>query len=241
MGNATHHTDARGFAGLSSLVTQLDDEPVVAAKQSVAPVAREKPSTPKKAAAALTRKRSSSGWGGTIALLFLVGVLSTAFVRSNGQQETAARAPDPPTVIVTAAPLPKPAKAVEASNSTPEPTTDEQPSLTFGAKIDGVSTSFVSVDGQIPGMVRPAIGTGKVLSVGEIRYCLAEGIRIDAGNAALDDTNNGQVDRFNSFVKDYNARCGNYRYVPSAMTKARSDVALVKTKLQAEGRNRVKL
>lgn len=85
---------------------------------------------------------------------------------------------------------------------------------------------------------RPAINRGGTLTQNEIVYCLAEEIRIDASEGTLDETSNYQIDRFNSFVDDYNSRCSNYQYYEDAMTAARSSIARRRREIQQEGASR---
>ena len=82
---------------------------------------------------------------------------------------------------------------------------------------------------------KPPIGHNRVLSVSQIRYCLAEDIRMEAAESVLDDYNVSQIDRFNEYVKDYNYRCGEYRYYDGAMTTARSDTLLHRDEIRSEG------
>lgn len=85
----------------------------------------------------------------------------------------------------------------------------------------------------------PAPGDGyRVLSESEIRYCLAEDIRMAAASSALNRYDGSAVSLFNLHVDDYNARCGNYRYRDAAMANARSDVERHRASIEAEGRAR---
>lgn len=86
---------------------------------------------------------------------------------------------------------------------------------------------------------RPAAGgRERVLDMAEIRYCLAEEIRMTAAEAAVNSYNDAEVDRFNVYVDDYNSRCGQYRYRSGAVERARADVERYRASLQAEGRAR---
>jgi hypothetical protein len=68
----------------------------------------------------------------------------------------------------------------------------------------------------------PSAGTGNVLNASEILYCMAEQTRIDAHRGTLDSYNSYSVSRFNASVRDYNARCGQYRYKRSAYSRAQA-------------------
>jgi len=77
-----------------------------------------------------------------------------------------------------------------------------------------------------------------VFSTAQIRYCLAEDIRMDGAKAALNNYSDSDVDRFNAMVADYNSRCGSFRYRSGALESARRDVEPYRSQLQAEGRSR---
>jgi hypothetical protein len=72
--------------------------------------------------------------------------------------------------------------------------------------------------------VKPPAEENRVLTVGEIRYCLAEDIRLDAIDPLVDTTSAREVNRFNARVHDYNSRCARSRYARDAFERARRDV-----------------
>jgi len=84
----------------------------------------------------------------------------------------------------------------------------------------------------------PPVGQNMVLSTAQIRYCLAEDIRMDGAKAAINNYIESDVDRFNAMVADYNSRCGSFRYRSGALESARRDIEPYRSELQAEGRNR---
>ncbi|MFW4597533.1 peptidoglycan-binding domain-containing protein [Pseudomonas aeruginosa] len=85
---------------------------------------------------------------------------------------------------------------------------------------------------------QPSIGRNNVLSTAQIRYCLAEKIRLDAAESVINNYVESDVDRFNGYVNDYNSRCGEFRYRQGALESARRDVEPYRSQLQAEGRSR---
>ena len=89
-----------------------------------------------------------------------------------------------------------------------------------------------------PRLSKPSIGRNNVLSTDEIRYCLAEKIRLDAAETVLNTYREPDVDRFNRYINDYNSRCGEYRYRPGSFDRARRDVEPYRSQLQSEGRSR---
>lgn len=85
---------------------------------------------------------------------------------------------------------------------------------------------------------KPPVGSSLVLSNAQIRYCLAEDIRMDAAKAVADSYSADDVERFNRMVADYNSRCANFRYRRGALESARQDVTPYRSQLQSEGRGR---
>lgn len=85
----------------------------------------------------------------------------------------------------------------------------------------------------------PPQGRDMVLTAAQVRYCVAEDIRIDAARALVYGHNSLDVDRFNEYVGDYNSRCGKFRYRQGALESARRDLAPYQNVLQSEGRNRI--
>jgi hypothetical protein len=71
-----------------------------------------------------------------------------------------------------------------------------------------------------------------VLSVPEIRWCIREGIRIEAMRDVID--NNAGIDEFNRIVNDYNSRCGSYRYRQGSQSRAERDVEAYRSQIVAE-------
>jgi hypothetical protein len=89
-----------------------------------------------------------------------------------------------------------------------------------------------------PSESKPSIGTNHLLSAAEIRYCLAESIRIEAARNVMDKQSSSHIARFNRYVDDYNSRCSKYRYRAGALERARRDINPYRGQIRAEGRNR---
>lgn len=84
----------------------------------------------------------------------------------------------------------------------------------------------------------PPAGTNTVLSSAQLRYCLAEDIRLESAKAVVNNYIDAHVDRFNGMVSDYNNRCSQFRYRKGALESARNEVERYRADLQAEGRGR---
>ncbi|TFI47084.1 hypothetical protein E4O93_14615 [Diaphorobacter sp. DS2] len=89
-----------------------------------------------------------------------------------------------------------------------------------------------------PEETKPPVGQDLVFSTAQIRYCLAEDIRMDGAKSAVNNYSDSDVDRFNAMVADYNSRCGSFRYRSGALESARRDIERYRSQLQAEGRSR---
>ena len=85
---------------------------------------------------------------------------------------------------------------------------------------------------------KPPVDSNLVLSFAQIRYCLAEDIRLSGAKAAVNNYIDADVDRFNAMVADYNSRCGSFRYRRGVLESARTDIEPYRSQLQREGRSR---
>lgn len=106
---------------------------------------------------------------------------------------------------------------------------DSQPSVSIEPKNVAVLS--------MPQEIKPPAGQNQILSTAEIRYCLAENIRIDGAQIVVGNVDS-ELDRFNEMVADYNSRCGSFRYRDGALENARGDIEPYHNKFLAEGRNR---
>ena len=84
----------------------------------------------------------------------------------------------------------------------------------------------------------PPVGSGSVLTAPQIRYCTAENIRLDAAKEVINQFNDSDIDRFNAIVADYNSRCSNFRYRKGALETARNEVERFRSDYVAQGRQR---
>lgn len=79
---------------------------------------------------------------------------------------------------------------------------------------------------------KPSIGTNNVLSIPQIQWCLREGIRINTMRDIID-TNEG-IDEFNRIVRNYNSRCGSYRYRRGSRKSAEQQVEAYRERIVSE-------
>ncbi len=81
----------------------------------------------------------------------------------------------------------------------------------------------------------PPVGQDLILSEAQIRYCLAEDIRLDAARTALNLYNQADVDRFNAMIASYNSRCKSFTYHKRDMEIARDAIEPFRSDIQKEG------
>ncbi len=89
-----------------------------------------------------------------------------------------------------------------------------------------------------PEEVKPPVGQNLVLSTAQIMYCLAEDIRIDSASTVVNNYSDFDVNRFNAMVTDYNSRCASFRYKTGALESARRNIDPYRSQIKAEGINR---
>lgn len=89
-----------------------------------------------------------------------------------------------------------------------------------------------------PSEEKPPVGTNLVLESAQLRYCVAENIRLDSAKGALNETIESDIARFNGMVTDYNSHCGEFRYRRGTLESAKSEVERYRAQLQSEGRSR---
>lgn len=222
----------KGFSGLSSMVSDVDaavanaekasraavDTSGAAGQGETAPQQRQPTDAPQPRSEAYQQPSSQpSSFGGPSAGKWLLGigavigviwVLSESGNKSTPPSPTYTPSPQPP---VTSSPAP----SWQPPPAAPRPQTPSRPSEE-----------------------KPPVGTDLVLSIPQIRYCVAEDIRLDAAKGVINNYVETDVDRFNAMVADYNSRCSRFRYRRGALESARSDVEAIRSLLQAEGRSR---
>lgn len=224
MGNENESNERQGttgFAGLASLLSNVDDvadPPPQAAVQSQTNAPKPKPPPPTQPSPTQIFPADTQGKSGgssiakpmlmTIGILVLIAIL-LSMANNNG-----------------------------ATTSTQSPSQDS--GAAQSANVDessspGVSADVNSYGASAPSEAIPPVGTDNILSTTQITYCLAQNIRLDAAQAALNQYSSEDVDRFNAMIADYNARCGQYRYEEGSKEAAQSAVEPFRQTYQAQG------
>lgn len=216
--------DKKGFSGLSDLASEVSgiDEPIKPEPKAEAkPSAPKQPPQPQREAAPSEPERKttsspppietvssgkSGGGSGGKWILGIIGVIFVIWLINSGDQSNKKPSYTPPSS----------SQSYSYPQSTPAPAV-QTPSTTQSAGLQ---------------YTKPSVGTNNVLSVPEIRWCIREGIRIEAMRDVID--NNAGIDEFNRIVNDYNSRCGSYRYREGSQSRAERDVEAYRSQIVSE-------
>jgi hypothetical protein len=80
---------------------------------------------------------------------------------------------------------------------------------------------------------RPPAGQSTPFDAAQIRYCLAENVRLAAARGVV--SSGPEIGRFNSMIDDYNARCSSYQYHAGQLESVQREVQARTSVLRAEG------
>lgn len=210
--------EGKGFAGLSSLVSEVDTTLPPAVKEELADTSGASPSTPRRATQPDQPQPSqpqtyqeppqpSSGSSGGKWVLGIAAIISVLWLIGQSNKNTSSPAPSysPPAQTAT-------------SSYSPPPAQPQAPSR--------------------PAESKPPVGQNLVFSRDQIAYCVAEDIRMEGAKSAVTAVNNysdSDVDRFNTMVADYNSRCSSFRYRKGALESVRSSIEPYRSQLYSEG------
>nr|CAQ35003.1 hypothetical protein [Photobacterium damselae subsp. piscicida] len=216
--------DKKGFSGLSHLASEVSD---INEHIKPEPKTEAKPSTPKQppqhqrdTTTSVPEQKSTSspppvetvntgnneGGSGGKWILGIISVIFVIWLINNAEQSN-----KKPSYT-----QPSSSQSYGSPKSTPAPVAQVQ-STTQSAGLQ---------------YTKPSVGTNNVLSVPEIRWCIREGIRIEAMRDIID--NNTGIDEFNQIVNDYNSRCGSYRYREGSQSRAERDVEAYRSQIVSE-------
>ncbi|SEA90679.1 peptidoglycan-binding domain-containing protein [Acidovorax soli] len=218
--------EGKGFAGLSSLVSDVDTtlllsaktEPAAAAPGAGRPAPQSQPAQPQPQPQPSQHQTyqepaqpPSSGSSGGKWILGIAAVIGLLWLIGQSNKNTTS---------------PAPAYSPPAQSTAPSYTPPPQPQAP-----------------SRPVETKPPVGQDLVLSREQIRYCLAEDIRIDGAKSALNNYTDVDVDRFNAMVADYNSRCSSFKYQTNNrgrndLNSSQRDIEPFRSQLQSEGRSR---
>lgn len=217
--------EGKGFAGLSSLVSDVDTTPPPPAPKTesagsttstgrpASQAAQPQSQQPTQRQAYQEPPQPSSGSSGGKWILGIAAVVGLLLLIGQSNKNTPS-------------PAPAPAYSPPAQSAAPSYSPPAQPQAP-----------------SVPQESKPPVGQDLVFSIAQIRYCLAEDIRIEGAKAALNNYSDSDVDRFNAMVADYNSRCSSFKYQTNNrgrndLNSAQRDIEPYRSQLQAEGRSR---
>ena len=216
--------ESKGFAGLTSLISEVDTAPPPTLKpksanrsktSSISPQPSSQtaqPELPPQGAKRQTRLESSQPTSGSSGPIWVLGItacliiLLTALLRLDEAGESSTQRSD--------------------LNATSE----------INSQHGG--TEPLPQKSIYPEEIQPPIGHENILSTAQIRYCLAEEIRLDGAQSSINNYVEADVNRFNSMVADYNSRCGAFRYRRGDLESAKSEIEPFRKRLLEAGRSR---
>ena len=182
--------EGKGFAGLSSLVSDVDTTPPPPAPKTESAGSTKsterpdseapRPQQPTQRQAYQEPPQPSSGSSGGKWILGIAAVVGLLWLIGQSNKNT---------------PSPAPAYSPPAQSAAPSYSPPAQPQAP-----------------SVPQESKPPVGQDLVFSTAQIRYCLAEDIRMEGAKAALNNYSDSDVDRFNAMVADYNSRCSSFKY-----------------------------
>jgi peptidoglycan hydrolase-like protein with peptidoglycan-binding domain len=214
--------EGKGFAGLSSLVSDVDTTPPSAANAEPAAAApgagrparqpaQPQPQPSQRQTYQEPAQPPSSGSSGGKWVLGIAAVIGVLWLIGQSDKNTTSPAPaySPPAQTATPSYSPPPAE--------PQAPSSPQESM-------------------------PPVGQNQVLSTAQIRYCLAEDIRMESAKSTINNYIESDVARFNAMVADYNSRCSSFQYQTNNrgrndLNSAQRDVEPFRSQLQSEGRS----
>jgi hypothetical protein len=87
----------------------------------------------------------------------------------------------------------------------------------------------------------PPVGTDNRLSVSQIRWCVYEKARLEKTEqlAGTLDLTQDTANRLNQYVRDYNSRCGSFRYRSGDLERVQAELPLVGPILDTEVSGRI--
>jgi len=239
-----HQDKPKGFRGLSKLVSDLSDlsSPELSKEEARPHSASSKgkpTSTPSESVSWVPERggqessaNSEGAWGvgGVLIFGFVVLLVIGGMVANDESRQS----------VISSAPEGQSSSTSISVDQTPQgqdgPDTNSESEKIPGNIQSQSSTQYSDepVEAQMFSTKKPPVGTDHVHSTSEIRWCLAEGIRIDAVRS-FNETQADVAD-FNRWVDDYNSRCGSYRYRQGNLSSAKRDVEAHRSEVREAAR-----
>lgn len=232
---ANDDNDKKGFGGFSDLVSDVSqDIATPAAEPEPAVILAQAGNTNKQPPPPTQQRKSASSPGNKLSTVtdsnfgwwLLAPVIFIAiYAVLNLENEEAA--------------APVPAPSYEAPyNSADDYSGITAPAPEYSEPTPSVEPAPAPIE-QASSAEIPPVGDGQVFSANQIRYCHAEGIRIDTIKKAVDNYSQYEVDSLNKNVGDFNSRCSHFRYRSGTLERVQNEEQVNRTKYVMEGLKRL--
>ncbi len=147
-------------------------------------------------------------------------------------------APPPPEVAVPApAPAPAPAPVVPPVAETPAPApATVPPPATSPVPVPVERPAEPPRAADLPREVKPPVGEGRLFDAGQIRYCVAQNMRLSVQNKLVRAESTPEVNRYNDLLGDYNLRCRNFKYERGELQRVLAAVETDRPAIEAQAK-----
>lgn len=224
--------DKKGFGGFAGLLSDVSEEIKAAAQEPASEQAHEvtqtthstshqtatPPRQPSPPPLPLDTPGGKSGFDSGWAWAGLVVFILIAIAANSGKKEE-------PTVPIAA-------PAHESSYEAPISSVDSAP--VAEARVADFAPAEINDSEEMP-----PVGSGLVFTAHEIRYCLAEDVRLSTIKKAIDNYSQTEVNRFNAAIDDFNSRCSSYKYSRGTLGSIQDEVNSRHAPLVLEGLERL--
>jgi hypothetical protein len=230
---------AKGFAGLSTMVGDAGagdvavqpvpaslarpDLPGTAAATTEVPEnepnSPEQP-TPEIPAAQDHQGSQEDGQGKLLIGIAMVALVAIFFASKSGV---------PPTLSAPSTPVSASSDQIPSPISAAPVPAEPAPSLSV------LESPPVRLDTR-PALEMPLPGEGQTLNLAQLRYCVAQGFRIDGARLAVNSADPVAIAQFNAMVEDFNSRCASFRYRAGTLEQAKQSIAPYQAEFELEGR-----
>ncbi len=230
-----------GFNGLSIYATDVDSAIAEADRVAAGPrPLNTKPISSESSPEPVHTDRSGlkkAGW----ALAVVAAIAIYAGANSGSSPPSSSSTDTTDSTMVTEV---EPDAVTETTPATDDATITSEPPPADDAPI--TDTSLSSADStDTTSLSKPTPGQS-TLTMAELRYCIAEDIRVSAQKSAMDkipplemEKFNRNVDAFNEAVNSFNTSCSRRSYNAGSRPDATAQVEQQRSTLEAEGRARV--
>jgi len=210
----------RGFSGFGSMVSDLSDLPPIIEKTPIntpkAPPVAPRPQnsdakTPTSSNNSLAPPKSKSTNPLAVFVIIVVALMGLVAITTD-------KKPLSPSATSTLGPNLTPAPS-QAARSVAIPRAPAQ------AKTEDMPSPNTNIGN----------GLDPTFSDSQIRYCLAQNIRLQGAYKVLDKMSQPSIDDYNARINDYNSRCERFRYRRGTLEAIRTEVEGHRADLEAEG------